>query len=365
MAAALLAGCSGQGAEPDGPEVTWSRVDLPASARVLLRGAFRCGDDLVVLGATADGAGATSPAAWRLVGSAARPLALDPRRDPYAAEAILSAGACRPGGEASVFGSKSGGAHGLPRSAMWRAGRGGLVVARNPFEVFGGPNVGSYGPMAADADGWVMVGTRTTGGAVWTSADGGHYALQEGAIGPDSHLLDLRRDGARWLAAGFVVEDGDLRPQVWTSTDTVRWDRHALPSGPGAFSAAERFASLADGRLVVVGFDAGRLATWTEGGDGWSLDPALPAGLATLTSGGQGPYVTGAAVTSQGLAVTFSDGARFRALLRAPDGQWQRLALPEQLPVSGDALVAVTAYDGRLALLLDDGSTGGLYLARR
>ena len=361
MLLVLLTACSSRPERVDRPTVEWSRVDLPGDGRLVLRGAFPCGDDLVVLGATAGPEDETAPAAWRLSGDARAPITLEPRRDPYAAEEILTAGACRADGRMSLFGSKAGGAHGMPRSATWRQVGDRMVVARNPFEVFGGPNVGSYGPMAADARQWVLVGTRTTGGAAWTSGDGGTYRLREGVLGPDTHVLDVRRDGERWVAAGFVVDDGTIRPLVWTSGDAVTWVPHDLPSATDGLSEAERLVRLPGGPLVAVGFDGGRVGWWTESSDGWQPGAAIPDGLATLTPGGQAPYVTGVAATSRGLALTFSDGARFRGLL-LDGGSWQRLPLPEQVGVSGDAWVAVTAYDDRWALVVDDGREGRLYL---
>jgi hypothetical protein len=360
---ALLAGCSGQSAGPGVHSVRWTAVDLPASGRVLVRGAFECGDDLVVLGATADATGSTSPAAWRLHGLEVRPLTLHPHHDPYAREEILTAGACRPDGRMSLFGSKSGGAHGLPRSSMWaQRPDGSLVATRNPFEVFGGPNVGSYGPMAADDHQWVMVGTRTPGGSVWTSDDAGHYRLHEGAFGPASHVLDVRRVEAGWIAAGFDVADGQLRPQVWTSSDAIHWDPVPLPFERGGASSAQRFAQGAGGRMVVAGFDDGRLALWSEERGEWAREPALPKDVSALRpDGGQPAYVTGAAGTD-GVTVTFSDGTDFRAARRSPSGTWQRVTLPERVAVSGDTLVAVRSYDGGLVLLLDDGKDGRVYL---
>jgi hypothetical protein len=361
----LLAGCSGQDSH-EGPH-RWSfrSIDLPASGRVLVRAAFECGDDLVVLGATADSAGDTRPAAWRVTRERARRLTLDPHGDPYAREEILTAGACRPDGRMSLFGSKSGGAHGMPRSAAWRERPDGSMVAtRNPFEVFGGPNVGSYGPMRADDSAWVLVGTRTTGGAVWTSRDGGRYRLSEGAFGPDSHVLDVRRVGEAWVAAGFVVEDGRLRPQVWTSPDGQHWTGQSLASGPGGLNEAGRLAQEADGSLTVAGFDAGRLTVWDRTVEGWRREP-LPSDLARLEAdGGQPAYVTGAVAGSDGLVVTFSDGTHFRAVRRSPAGSWLRQPLPEQVAVSGDTLVAVTPYAEGTALLVDDGREGRVYLER-
>jgi hypothetical protein len=362
----LAAGCSDSGSRPASGTITWTRVELAAQGRVLVRAAFECGQDLVVLGATADAAGGTSPAAWRVSGTEARPLTLDPGRDPYAAEAILTAGACRPDGRMSLFGSKAGGAHGMPRSSMWR-GRadGSMVATRNPFEVFGGPNVGSYGTMAADARGWVMVGTRTTGGAVWSSQDGGHYRLREGVFGAGSFVRDVRRDDAGWVAAGFVVEDGAPRPEAWTSPDARRWTPHGLAVQGDGLSEAGRLAPLEGSDLSLAGFDSGRLALWDEAGGAWSREAALPKALSSLAAGGGQPaYVTGAAAGHPGLAVTFSDGTTFRGVNRTPSGTWLRLPLPERVPVSGDALVAVIPYGGSIALLVDDGRSGRLYLER-
>jgi hypothetical protein len=362
----LLAGCSGQGSAPVPHPVRWTKIDLHSTDRVLVRGAFACGDDLVVVGATADAAGDTRPAAWRVRALRATPVPLDPHGDPYAREEILTAGACRPDGRMSLFGSKSGGAHGLPRSSAWHERPDGTMVAtRNPFEVFGGPNVGSYGPMAADDRGWLMVGTRTTGGAVWTSRDGGRYRLREGAFGPDSHVLDVRRIDGGWVAAGFDVVDGELSPRVWTSPDARHWTGRSLASGPGGLNEAGRLAQEGDGSLTVAGFDADRLTVWDRTGEGWRREPALPAGLARLEpDGGQPAYVTGAVAGSDGLVVTFSDGTHFRAVRRSSAGTWLSEPLPEQVAVSGDTLVAVTPYAEGTALLLDDGREGRIYLER-
>ena len=356
----LLSGCSGEAPAT----VRWERLDLPATERVLVRDAFECGDALVVLGATADDEGETRPAAWRVQARRAKPLTFHPHGDPYAREEILTAGACRPDGRMSMFGSKSGGAHGMPRSSAWRErADGSMVATRNPFEVFGGPNVGSYGPMAADDQQWVMVGTRTTGGAVWTSRDGGRYRLTEGAFGLDSHVLDVRSVDEGWVASGFVVEDGGLAPRVWRSTDARRWQAQALAASPGGLSAAGRLAQDGDGPLLVAGFDDSRVALWARQAGRWQEAPALPADLARLEPGGGQPaYVTGSAATEDGLVVTFSDGTDFQAVRRGLEGAWQRQRLPAQVPVSGDTLVAVTPYVGGMALLLDDGSEGRVYL---
>ena len=73
--------------------------------------------------------------------------------------------------------------------------------------------------------------------------------------------------------------------------------------------------------------------------------------------------VTGAAWTGSLLAVTYSDGERFRLAI-GPRAGVGAVALPTAVTVRGDHAVTVATHDSDTLLLTDDGDQGLVWRTR-
>ncbi|TDB69879.1 hypothetical protein E1165_27350, partial [Micromonospora sp. KC723] len=215
--AVLLAGCDpGGGREADGPEPVrpaWRQLSLPSGAagRLVLRDVTACAGRWYAVGAVADAAGGTRPAAWfSSDGTTWVTQKLVPRTY-YGQRQVLYSAACRDG-RVAVLGAKRGGAHANPRTSSWRqATDGSLVEVTAPFELYGGPRAVDVARMVSGDPGWLITGNRTSGAAVWLSPDSTRFTLVEAAAELASDArgetwnFDAVQVGSGWLAVGGLV----------------------------------------------------------------------------------------------------------------------------------------------------------------
>jgi hypothetical protein len=365
LACLLLAGCG----HHDRPtrSVDWHATALPtpSGSRALVRGATYCAGRWVVVGATADAEGETRPAVWAsTAGATWRTVPLHPGGDYYASRAILTSVACSRG-RLAALGAKSGGAHGLPRTATWFQGRdGSLAAVRAGYLLYGGTNAVAVSRLEGGPRGYLITGTRVSGAAVWTSRTGRRFRLHEGVPGlastsrARSQALDSTWAHGRWVVVGAATDRaGILSGSAWTSSGPARWRRTDLPGG-NRIATADRAADTAVG-AVAAGLDDEGFGLWLHSDGSWSL---------ASTFGRQDPdateasYVTALADAGPDLAATYSDGAYFRMALGTISGGWRDLPLPARIAVTGDHMVAVAGHYRRLVLLTDDGSRGRIWL---
>ncbi|MCM0674429.1 hypothetical protein NCC78_06965 [Micromonospora phytophila] len=368
--AVLLTGCvpgesDSDGVEPDVPEAeplrpAWRSLTLPTppggTGRLMVRDAVACDGRWFVVGGVADAAGRTRPAAW--VSSDATSWSPLPvaASSFYGRQHVFSAVACRAGRVAAI-GAKSGGVHGNPRVGTWVQGSGGtLREVAAPLEWYGGPRAVGVSRLAAGPAGWLVVGTRVDGAAVWTSPDAEGFTPREGVaeLAGDERggtfAYDATAVSSGWLVVGAVLPLGGaaLVPLAWTSSDGRVWRRAVLPT-PDGQGQAQRVASVG-GAAVAVGPVPGGFGAWRLVGLGWR-----PGGR----FGGAGPGVSsvGSLVAAgRALVVVVADGRGHGVWLSADSGDsWRAVALPVAVPDAGGAALAVASWGDRLLLVADDG----------
>jgi hypothetical protein len=363
LSAALVA-CGGGDRSPEQRplELSWYGTDLPAPAgeRPVARAATWCAGQWVVVGATATSDGGTKPAVWTSRDAREwQSTALHPGRDFYTAREILDSVACSRGRVAAI-GAKSGGAHGMPRTATWRQlPDGSLAAVPAPSVLFGGSEGVSVGAMAGGPEGYLLAGTRTSGAAVWWSPEGGIFRLYAGAPGLAStsrlrtQAADALPAADGWLVAGQVTEpDGRLRGVVWSGDPGSPWHRSVLPGGT-TISTAERLAAAPPGPDVAGLLDNG-FGLWGLRNESWRL---LDRFGASDPDGSNASYVSGLAESLGRVAATYSDGAHFRLWVG------EDVPMPTEVTVDGDRSVTVASHGRHLLLLTDDDRAGRAWLA--
>jgi hypothetical protein len=349
----------------------WRPVALPLppgpAGRIAVRDATVCDRTWYVVGAILGADGTSRPAAWRSDDLRTwTPVVLAPKAY-YARRAILASVACR-GGRVAAIGARSGGAHGNPRTTSWyQRADGALVDAQASFELFGGPAAVSVRRVAAGANGWLIVGNRLTGGAVWVSPDATAFRILEhdpalsSDAGHRTSVLDQVPDGAGWTVVGRVETPDRAAPTplAWTSPDGTRWTRQSVPAGTRGFADLERV--VADGpTLVAAGIRDRRFGLWRRTGGTWRAGPSFGR---LATGGGEPAFVSGLVARHGTVVATVSDGERYRGWVGAADGGWRALALPVSTRSTGDTQVALAADDTTVLLLTDDGSRGQAWVA--
>ncbi|TDC25268.1 hypothetical protein E1211_31080, partial [Micromonospora sp. 15K316] len=261
LIAVLLTGCghatSVDGDVPRPVHPTWRPVTLPAPpgvpGRPLLRDATACAGRWYVVGGVADPAGATRPAVWSSADGVTWSVSRLVPSSFYGRRHVLYAAACRDA-RLAALGTVSGGVHGNPRIGGWVEGADGAVrEVAAPFERFGGPRAVSAARLVAGPCGWLIVGSRVDGAAVWASPDGREFTLREGLpeLAGDRRgrtaAYDGLATGSGWLVVGAVSPAGGtaLAPLAWTSPDGLVWRRAELPA-PGGRGQAQRVVSVGD-----------------------------------------------------------------------------------------------------------------------
>jgi hypothetical protein len=367
---ALPAGCWSAprpAPEPAPVRPDWRPVTLPAPpgapGRLMVRDAAACAGRWFVVGAVADAAGGTRPAAWSSADAAAwTPLRLV-ARSAYGAENVLSAVGCRAGRLAAV-GAKSGGVHGNPRVSTWRqVADGSVVEVPAEFEVFGGPDAVNVGRIAGGPAGWVVAGNRVTGAAAWSSAaDAGEFRLVSGVppLASDetdrTWAADVVATGSGWVLVGSVrgAQRPGGAPVAWTSADGRGWRR--VLGGAGPAGDLQRVV-VAGERLVAVGRRGDGVGAWVAGPGGadWR-----PGGALVSATGGVPAEVAGLAAVGGGALAVVLGGDGGAAWFSADGGVWSRVELPGPLPSGAQRWVAAAGAGDRLVLLTDGaGGVGG------
>ncbi|MFI0795038.1 hypothetical protein ACH4OY_20490 [Micromonospora rubida] len=390
--AVLLAGC--WSAPRPAPEPTplrpdWRAVTLPtppgAPGRLLLRDAAACGGRWFVVGAVADAAGATRPAAWSSVDGVSWSVLPVRGESFYGRQHVLYAVACRDG-RIAALGAKNGGVHGNPRTGTWvQRPDGSVREVLAGFELFGGQRAVAAGRLAAGPGGWLIAGARVDGAAVWTSPDASRFAILEGApeLAGDGRgrtaAYDAVAGSSGWLVVGSLLPAGGaaLAPLAWTSADGRAWRRAELPT-PDGRGRAQRVVLL-DGEPVAVGPVRDGFAVWRPAA-AESVGELSPSGPHTESGraaqwrrvggfGAAGPgvlSVVGLAVVGRRLVAVTGDGAGRRLWASADGGvSWRAVTVPgpAAVPDSGDTAVAVAGGEERLLLLADDGGSSRAWWA--
>lgn len=369
LAGTVIAGCSGGGADSPADrvpavEASWHEIDLPSppgrAGRIAVRDAATCAGSWYVVGAVIGSDGESRPAAWTSVDAQRwRPMVLEPR-EYWARRAILKSVGCR-GEQVAAVGSKSGGAHGNPRTTSWyQRPDGTLVDVPADFELFGGPAAVSVSRIAAGPSTWLIAGNRSSGAAIWISEDATDFRLRDDdpALSSDDELMtgavDVVHDGRSWTVVGRAAEADTSRwiPMAWTSPDGARWERQNVPDA-GPFSDLQRVVR-SDRGLLAVGIRDDRFGTWHRTGGVWQAGESFSPVPADI----QGPrYVSGLALAADHALATVSDGKRFRLWAQTDEG-WREVRTPTRPTVTGDAQMTVAADDGTVLLLTDDGTAG-------
>lgn len=379
--ALAAAGCQEAGPRPPTPTPSattapalrpeWRSVDLPAPpgppGRLALRAAAACGDRWYVVGAVTTSGGETQPAAWRSPAgwtgpdqAGWQPLRVVPKTY-YGERNVLYSAACHSGRLAAV-GGKSGGAHGNPRVSTWRETEdGSLVEVTAPFELYGGPQAVNVGRMTSGPPGWLIVGNRMSGAAVWSSADATRFDIQERVpeLASDERGETWASDAVAWrqgwLVAGGLIRTGrtDRDPLVWTSTDGRTWRRVEVPASED-FEELQRVALLGDTPVAVGPAERG-FGAWRWSDDGWAQVGRFGGGAGAV------PVVRSlvADPPTATLLAAVSDGTTHSLWYSADQGAtWGPVSAPTDMPAGADRDVDITHGPGGLLLLVDDGRTG-------
>ncbi|GAA0568047.1 sialidase family protein [Actinomadura livida] len=153
--------------------------------------------------------------------------------------------------------------------------------------------------------GWVAIGSRTGGGAVWLSEDGREWRRQPDAVGDvfglNNRVQRIVATGNGYLAIGENSPKGDFsdsRPALWLSTDGRRWeprvaDQIGLQISGGEFALVEAANSgnviLLEGLVTPDGGKDPYRRVWRseDGGRTWAgSDVPVPKGSRGLMIGG-------------------------------------------------------------------------------
>lgn len=364
LALALL----GTGCERPAPDNTlrpqWHPMSLPvpsgAPGRLMVRDVAACAGRWYVVGAVATADGATRPAAWTSPDAQTwAPVPLTPKTY-YGRQNILYAAACRDG-RVAVIGAKTGGAHAYPRTSTWtQRPDGSLVEVIAAFTLYGGSSAVNVARIAGGPRGWMIAGNRTSGAAVWVSADSTDFRILEDApeLASDdrgeSWAFDVSASPGGWLVVGGLVGRGriDRDPLAWTSVDGVTWRRITVP-GTDEYEELQRVALVGD-TPVAVGLRGRVFGAWRGAGDRWEVVGRFGA---PGTSGV--PAVRALTAADGRLVAATSDGAAHALWVSADEGRsWRAVAAPVAMPAGAERAVAALAAGPRMVLLVDDGQSG-------
>ncbi|WBB91782.1 hypothetical protein [Verrucosispora sp. WMMC514] len=366
----LVMGCrSGTPGPDEAPPLRpdWRELTLPAPpgapGRLMLRDVTACGGRWYLVGAVGGPGDATRPAAWTSADGVSWESVRIVADSYYGRQNVLYSVACTDGRFAAV-GAKSGGAHANPRVSSWvRRADGALVEVRAGFELYGGPQAVNVARMVAGGSGFMIVGNRVSGAAVWLSEAAGEFEILEGAPGlaTDEHgvtwLFDATPVDGGWLAVGGIIGPGriDRDPLAWRSSDGRSWQRVPVP-GTDEYDELQRVVRV-DGEPVAVGLRGRAFGGWRAGPDGW----ARTGGFGAAASSGV-PAVRGLSIFDGQVVTAVNDGVRHALWSSADRGaSWRPVALPREVPAGPVSSAAVFGEPGRLLLVLDDGAAGAVF----
>jgi hypothetical protein len=389
LLAALVAttmGCTATQPPPPNPPpplaLPWQEVSLPAAPageRNVLRAAAVCDGHWYLVGAYGGAADATRPAAWRSrdgVAWSAMPVSA---YSYYGVRSELSTAACR-NGRLVTLGGKPGGAHGNPRISSYHVvtdsdGVEILTEVGASFELYGGPRANNVGRMAAGPQGYLIVGNRTAGAAVWLSPDGSAFEILEGVpvLASDADRVTWAADAAAldgdWIVVGGAVAAGrtDRDVYAWRSTDGRTWTTMPTESDPAAYDELSVVAEQG-GTLVGIGSHGGAFQAWRLASDGWRLAGAFGTTRASATNGRRTAVIATdlAAAGDQLLGMVILGGEHH--LWHSPDGglAWQPVTSPTPMPAGpqrGAAIVGIDGATGQFLLAVDDGADSRVFVA--
>jgi hypothetical protein len=268
----------------------------------------------------------------------------------------------------ATIGAKGGGAHGNPRVTTWaQRADGALVEQRAAFTLYGGENAVGVTRMTAGPPGWLIVGGRVGGAAVWVSPDATDFQLVANAPGlADADGLSTVANDAvpldgGWLLGGSVRSRAKLGadPAVWTAAADARtWTR--VDVGAAAEEeAVQRLLPVGD-RILAVGVRGPTFGAWRRAADGsWSA-----AGRFGDASGTVLAAVDSAAVAGERVVAVGSAAAGRRLFAGGLDGAgWREVALPVTVRSTGETAMAVAAGGGQVLVVADDGAAASAWLA--
>ncbi|HEU4349150.1 MAG TPA: hypothetical protein VFR35_15350 [Actinoplanes sp.] len=374
-AVALLAGGCEADAPPPAPEppvaVAWQPVALPmpagAGGRLVVRDVVACPGVWFVVGAVRDPRGGTRPAAWTSPDARTwTALTLDAKTY-YGRQNVLSTVACRDGRMAAV-GAKSGGAHGNPRTSSWHQTADGVLhEVRAPFELFGGPRAVNVARMDGGPAGFLIVGNRMSGAAIWRSPDAAEFEIREGApaLASDASGVTWAFDATAtpdgWLVAGGFLPKGRIDRDVmgWRSADGSVWERVPAAGASDAYEELQRVV-MHDAVPVGAGLRGSAFGVWRLAAGEWrpvgSFGSVPPGGLSSVRA---------LSVAGDRLFCVTTDGASYFLWVSDDGGAgWRAAALPVAVPARAESAVVVAGDgQGRAVLLSDDGADGRIYVA--
>ncbi|HEX6074777.1 MAG TPA: hypothetical protein VFZ32_05855 [Micromonosporaceae bacterium] len=372
LAVLVLSGCTTQAKPtPEGPQrISWKQVSLPMppgpEGRIAVRDAVRCQDEWYVVGGVFGADGESRPAGWRSRdGRTWTSLRFKPRWY-WAHRNVISSVACRDGRVAMV-GGKSGGAHGNPRVSTWYPREDGVftdVIAA--FELYGGPRAVNVGRIAAGDPGWMIVGNRMTGAAVWTSKDATDFTLvdSDARLSSDPTTDTAGRDvvyaAGSWTVVGSGLTKGQAAqaPIAWVSPDGAAWKRQQVPHGEG-YADLQRVTRYGDG-VLAAGIDGETFAVWRRDGERWRR----LAGFAGMDpDGSASSFVSGLTVAGGGVVAAVSDGAGYSLWSSRDGSRWREVTVPVTPKTGGERILTAIGSDAQLLLLADDGKAGTAWLA--
>ena len=227
------------------------------------------------------------------------------------------------------------------------------------------PGAGNLNAIATDGKRFVIGGLVSTlpAGAfpIWTSTDGSVWKrakLQGGAFPAKTLIIDIVRQGKRFLAFGEPAVGTGVGTLAWTSPDGLTWKRYKPKGFPvTATDDPNVAAATCDGVLLMVGDNTTNVySLWQSHGDKWkSLGPVPAAGppVATLfaltpTPGGKGEVVAGAL-----------DGRQAAVWHSKSGSAWSPATVQGVTPDNFSGIKAVVPVHGGLtALGLADGPAG-------
>jgi hypothetical protein len=225
------------------------------------------------------------------------------------------------------------------------------------FELFGGNDAVNAGRLAAGPAGFLIVGNRVGGAAVWVSRDASGFELRSGvpALASDDAGSTWADDavavGGGWLVVGGVRPRGrtDRDALGWRSADGVVWSRVPADGGSPAFEEIQR-VGVVRGVPVGVGVSGSSFGVWRLDGARWR-----PVGSFGVRRAGVS-VVRSLAVVGDRLFCVTSDAAGY-AVWVSPDGgaSWAEVRSPAG-PVAGpESSVTVAGSGARVVLVVDDG----------
>lgn len=367
VATALTACTSTPAPRPEPVVLPWQEITLPAAPdgerNTLGDGAY-CDGHWYLVGAYAHEED-TRPAAWTsLDGSSwtTQPVFADSY---YGVRSLLHAAACEDG-HLVALGGKIGGAHGNPRMSSYHLVDGVLTEVAASFELYGGPHATNVGRMTAGPAGFLIVGNRSAGAAVWRSPDGAAFEIVEGAPGlaSTSTVFTWAADAAYHDGAWVVVGSTGTttRPgrdaAAWRSTDGLTWRAMPVQAAPGYDELS--VVAQANGTLVALGPHDDAFQAWRlDPAQGWRL--AGQFGSRVLPTADQlSAAIPVDVVAAGGVLMALVKADNLFQLWRSTDtgASWQVVTAPAGvLPAAGGQTAAlVAAAPDRIMLLADDGA---------